>query len=128
MIYLECRSLAYLSGKRCVSSRSRAAGNVRPGALEGQNWMMNVRRMIWTVTAAVGLIFSASQSEAQLRTARLRRPARIDRRRYRGTGSGIQKDAGALSHQRSAGHHHRRPMSHALMIVESVQNAVIGVF
>jgi hypothetical protein len=29
--------------------------------------MMNVRRMIWTVTAAVGLILSASQSQAQLR-------------------------------------------------------------
>jgi lipoprotein-anchoring transpeptidase ErfK/SrfK len=38
-----------------------------PLALEGENRMAKFRRLIWMVIAAVGLMLSASQSQAQLR-------------------------------------------------------------
>ena len=61
--------------------------------------MTKFRHLIWMVIAAVGLMLSASQSEAQTRQPDVGDQPGLIADDFSGAGSGIEEDGGALPHQ-----------------------------
>ena len=61
--------------------------------------MTKFRHLIWTLVAASGLILSASQCRAQLRQPDVGDQPGLIADEFRGVGSGISEDSGALPHQ-----------------------------